>query len=401
MSICCYDLVSLKYFKNIKLVAGRSGLYRQVTWPYICTTSSISQWVHGGELIFVTGAGFDPSDTNIKSLMEECISQSIAGIVIVTGNQSLKQISKSLLDYANKISLPLFEMSWNTKLVDVTQEVSELILQRKEQFRQSQLFLERLLFSNTDNTSFSELYDLYNIPNKPYRFISVIYLETTERSYDSIGYVKNDLISYLHNHCNNSDTSLISLDSTNNIICFATADNLSSIDVLKEAIKSVFLKISDRYKDIIKLYLGFGRVYYECEDSKIRTSFHEAQRAITLLKKGVIGGSMLYYDDAGIYKLFYEVKNNNEIKLLIDHNIGCLIENDLKSSGNLLATLRCYLENNCNLVSTAQSLFIHRNTLVYRLNTIKELLQKDLNDSGVRYVLFTSILAHDFIQKVN
>ena len=50
MSTCCADLLELKSFQEISLIAGKNGLYRQITWPFICITQTISQWIHGGEL---------------------------------------------------------------------------------------------------------------------------------------------------------------------------------------------------------------------------------------------------------------------------------------------------------------------------------------------------------------
>jgi len=42
-------------------------------------------------------------------------------------------------------------------------------------------------------------------------------------------------------------------------------------------------------------------------------------------------------------------------------NIGELVEADRKDNSELLKTLHHYLNNNCNLLKTSESLFIHRN----------------------------------------
>ena len=55
MSIQCRDLLALKSFQQIQLIAGQNGLHNLVTWPYINQTADISNWVHGGELVFETG----------------------------------------------------------------------------------------------------------------------------------------------------------------------------------------------------------------------------------------------------------------------------------------------------------------------------------------------------------
>mgnify|MGYP002870055575 FL=1 len=48
---------------------------------------------------------------------------------------------------------------------------------------------------------------------------------------------------------------------------------------------------------------------------------------------------------------------------------------------SLTDTLRVYLECSCNLQKTAQQLFIHKNTALYRLNHIKEILRTDLSSA--------------------
>ena len=53
------------------------------------------------------------------------------------------------------------------------------------------------------------------------------------------------------------------------------------------------------------------------------------------------------------------------------------------------------------LLKTSQELFIHRNTLLYRLSTIKNLLQRDLDDAMTDLELFNSILIFEFLNLQN
>ena len=90
MSVTCQDLLTLKYFERIKLVAGPNGLDRTVTWPYVGQTSTVSQWVHGGELLFITGIVH--SADKLKDLILECIQKKLAGLVILVGNEYINSI---------------------------------------------------------------------------------------------------------------------------------------------------------------------------------------------------------------------------------------------------------------------------------------------------------------------
>ena len=57
-----------------------------------------------------------------------------------------------------------------------------------------------------------------------------------------------------------------------------------------------------------------------------------------------------------------------------------------------------YLLQEQNLHATARQLFIHRNTLVYRLQRIRTLLQLDLDDAAVRNVLRTGCILLEYYQ---
>ena len=79
-----------------------------------------------------------------------------------------------------------------------------------------------------------------------------------------------------------------------------------------------------------------------------------------------------------------------------------LQEYDQAHSTALLHTLCVYLLQEQNLHATARQLFIHRNTLVYRLEKIKKhirtLLQLDLDDAAVRNVLRTGCILLEYYQ---
>ncbi len=66
---------------------------------------------------------------------------------------------------------------------------------------------------------------------------------------------------------------------------------------------------------------------------------------------------------------------------------------DEKNDTDYQATLRCYLENNCNMNSAACRLNIHRNSLLYRIHKIEEILGYNITDSTENmYMLFSSLL---------
>ena len=56
-----------------------------------------------------------------------------------------------------------------------------------------------------------------------------------------------------------------------------------------------------------------------------------------------------------------------------------------------------YLNSNCSINDTADKLFIHRNTVVYKIKKINELLDCDLSELEVRVKLFLAIMLQNII----
>ncbi|HBV88940.1 MAG TPA: hypothetical protein DEF42_20400 [Desulfosporosinus sp.] len=99
---------------------------------------------------------------------------------------------------------------------------------------------------------------------------------------------------------------------------------------------------------------------------------------------------------------FYDMLYNYTGKMILEHYthpaLKVLRKYDKANSTELFNTLRVFLENKNNLRSTAEALFVHRNTLIYRMNRIQQLTSLDLNRVGVVYSLMDSFRIDFFIQ---
>ena len=90
------------------------------------------------------------------------------------------------------------------------------------------------------------------------------------------------------------------------------------------------------------------------------------------------------------YALEYFVDNacgEHSKELLCSEEIQKLRDYDNKNDTELYNTLRVYLRNGRNAVHTAKDLFIHRSTLLYRLDRILELTKVDLDNPRERLYL--------------
>lgn len=392
MPICCADLQKLQCFKKIHLLAGESGLYRQITMPFTCTTPTISQWVYGGELLFITGIGIKIDDLSLSMLMQESIDKGLSGMIILKGDEYISSIPSSLVALANHSSFPLFEMPWNLKMIDVIQEILQLIMKDKEQSKKHSRFLEHLLFSNSLNYSFEDLCAYYGIISRPFRFIAIVDIQDFKN--ERIDIIKSDIARTIRSYIPYDSCEIVSIEYVNMIICLALSENTKSITQLYTSLIKSF-KILDKRYPYAGLKLGLGRTSQNTHS--IKESYTDALKVISLIRKKLITKNFMHYSELGVFRLLCEIEDANRIQEFCMENIQNLIEADQNNHSQLLKTLRVYLFNNCNLLKTSQHLFIHRNTLLYRLNLIRDILKRDLDDAFVRHELFLSIIAAEFL----
>ena len=178
----------------------------------------------------------------------------------------------------------------------------------------------------------------------------------------------------------------------NNVICLASAPTQEKAAEAAAYLETVCGLLSQLYSGS-NLYLSFGRPYADVEQIKI--SYQEAQKALLLWKKMGRSNHIVYYSQLGLYRLLFKIDDKEEIREYYHYNLGVLLQHDSKNNSELLETLRQYLYCNGNLVKTSQALFIHRNTLLYRLNQIRDLLGRDIDDALIRLELLSSIVAKD------
>lgn len=97
---------------------------------------------------------------------------------------------------------------------------------------------------------------------------------------------------------------------------------------------------------------------------------------------------VLNLHDLIIYKTIYLCNNDNFLLHLVDFDI---IKN---MDDSVLLTGLNFIENGLNISKTSSALFLHRNTLVYRLDKIKELLNLDLKNFKDAFVFYLSVKSY-------
>jgi purine catabolism regulator len=140
------------------------------------------------------------------------------------------------------------------------------------------------------------------------------------------------------------------------------------------------------------LAIGIGRPVENL--LQLRGSYRDAAQAMTLEHR-LRHNKPQAYANLGVYRLLLPLSETNELRAFADQILGQLIVDERAGKTHLLETLRVYFECNGNVAQTAKQLFIHRNTLLYRLDRVREVGKVDLDDAETRLQLQLALRAYE------
>lgn len=123
----------------------------------------------------------------------------------------------------------------------------------------------------------------------------------------------------------------------------------------------------------------------------LRESLQEAERALALSEQLWDESQVAFFGDLSLYELLLGVSDPQMLSSFCEHWLSPLAKYDERHQTDLLPTLSAYFANNGNMARTAHVLNIHRNTLVYRMARITEIIQLDMDDSNVRLNLHLAL----------
>jgi DNA-binding PucR family transcriptional regulator len=146
-----------------------------------------------------------------------------------------------------------------------------------------------------------------------------------------------------------------------------------------ESLKELSLKLHFRV-GISDIFQGF---------EPIPTCYKQAEYALQLTNLQAYD-SVLLYNNCALNHLQQGLESST-CKCFYPIGLDILKQYDQKNHTDLLFTLKIYLENERNVIKTAELLFIHRNTLSYRIKKIQDLCRFNLENSKLRLRLLFSL----------
>ena len=142
----------------------------------------------------------------------------------------------------------------------------------------------------------------------------------------------------------------------------------------------------------IKTVIGIGTVSSHLRE--LADSYKEAQTAIDVGKVFDTEKTIIHYENLGIGRLIYQLPTTLcEIFLTEVFKKNSIDSLDQET----LFTINKFFENNLNVSETSRKLFVHRNTLVYRLEKIKKLTGLDLRQFDHAIIFKVALMVRKYL----
>ncbi len=278
---------------------------------------------------------------------------------VIGPNHLLKILDEGELQYV-LVARGMGEDAYMVGKIAVCQ-LQNLIIAYKERFDRNNFFQNLLL----DNLL---LVDIYNRAKKLHIEVSVprtVFLVEARMEKDGI---VTELLKGMFSV--QSGDYVTAVDESSVILIKALENGYHQTDL--ENIADTIVSMMNA-EAMLNVKVAYGAVVQELKD--VSKSYKEAKMALEVGKIFYAEKAVVAYSALGIGRLIYQLPVNL-CKIFIDEIFGDNVPSELDDE--TLNTLNKFFENNLNVSETSRQLFVHRNTLVYRIEKIQKSTGLDL-----------------------
>ena len=354
---------------QLTLVAGGNGYRNAVTWVHIVEDSYIIPYFHGSELAVTIGMKASQDPEWLFSLVKELNARDAAGLVINIGPY-ISSIPPEILAFADQ-EFPLLTLPWKISVADMVQIFCTRIISERQE---SALFDRALLDAILKRGDMAEHQEILGPRWGPDCRMTVIVFQIVENE-ESAHSLEEQGYAFI-NRLRRFKTINNLTPARFGVLTYEDTRMVVTNQVDRKWIPDILQIIMDVYADAYRtksLYIGVG-----IEVKGIGDLSRSCLRAQTAMRMAIYRRvPYVRFEDMGIYQILFSVKDTEVLHAYADSLLGP-IEDEKEQKQGYLELLQCYIDHDRSLEQTAAALYLHRNTVNYRLQKLRELLGSPL-----------------------
>lgn len=383
MPLLVRQIFERKLFEGARLVAGFSGLDNPISWVNLMEILDAVDSLQKGEFLITTGYQLD-DETRYADVVSRLRRRDVSAMAVQTGYY-LQEIPEYIVRSANAEGFPVIELPPNLTFSAMIHTLMEqLALQPAPRTDNSLDTLFKMLAELTEwNPS------LFSGEGgaDSYLFLATGCeddVRAGETAQDGILRIRSYLLSQAR------EFEQVSLPDGRTAFCLNLQPENTFEDVIFElTILLTFLSEQQH----INYHIGVDRI---TDAGNLRAAFEHTVACCNVLERIGAKRGVCPHQNIPFFELFDAIHRNNRSVLLGSGALQKLLDYDRTNRSAYVHTLRVYLAHQGNVVQSAARLFIHRHTMINRLQKITELCSLNLNDYYTRIYLSLALMLHDY-----
>lgn len=466
----CKDLKSLPSLGRLRYLTGTRGLENPIRWIYTPEDDDFTDWVHGGELLIVSGAASHRPAFNLSRVLREAVRLNLAGAILLFGEHYIEEIPRSIIDAAARKDFPLMTIPWDTPLVDIEESIARAIV-LSDRAPQQESLLALALAGRVSAQEFAARAASAGYPVRAPQVLCAFSFLPENAGGRAVEALTQETAQALAAALSAGALPFLSCSSLNQIyLLFAAADGMgkeaagarqaastaevsaagmagnagaarqaagaSAAGMARQAAGdaaekagaaqhaaapagaqrqaaeasapgaapsaraevSASAEVKAAAEAVLaELYsLAHARIKREecCAGATLAPAlgdiiilYHEARTALDIARGQHLHTAPYVYEHGGLAELIVGSSMTEHFRSFANGLLAPLAAQDARSHGRLMETLAAFVAANGNVLHAAEQLYIHRNTLKYRLRQIEKALGGSLDDPDLRLKL--------------
>ena len=378
-----YNLVKEKCSDKIELIAGQNGLDNTVRWINIVEGVEMSHFLEGNEITFTTGIALK-DENELYKLVQAAYIHDVSGIVINVGSY-ISNIPQNVINFCDEKSLPLFKLPWQARISYVMKFFAEeLTNSDKRSIELASAVKNAIYFSNN--------YDLYVPTMERYGYDTegaycIAVCECTDKNGEvlAINELEDIKINIENTITKLMPNVIIFCEKHKIVIAFSNTEERRIQEIVDSAVRTLPRSLREK----INIFIGIGK-----NTNNIRCiskTFNIASRVAKLQRKRMAEGETTSYHNLGISQLFLSMDDMEIMREFYEKKLEPLVKYDEENNTDLLGFLQVYFSYGGRVGETASKLYLHRNSINYKLRKIEEILNCDFNDINSKAELLIAV----------
>lgn len=382
--------ISLKYLYQdikkyeIKLIAGENGLKNDVRLTHVVENEEVASFLQGQEFVFITGIALK-DDNELLDLVKKVKDYHASGIIINTG-QYITNIGQDVISFCNENELPLFIAPWHVRMADIIKILNMKIIESEKTYFEVTNAIKSAIFTPTNKESYLPILKKVGFKYNWTYTVTVMEVEVKDSKIHNIEHYTSNITSIIEEELSYMRENFFSVYVGNSIITLFYNKQKEEVELI---LKDLYNRLTKQFKNL-KFHVGRGKSINCLE--KLNRGYEDAKSSAKVYRLLTANNVHIKYSELYIYKLLLAIEDKEMVKKFYDDTIGVLDIHDKINETDYVELLMSYFENNCKVTETANSLYVHRNTVNYKINKIQEILDLNLSDIGDRSRVYLSLM---------